>query len=111
MKSKIEHHLIEKTKKLVFIKIDNDLILSNHKLSTLKEVEVPVFAERLVTLASDAKGGITTIDVSSAMMYLMGIDSKFIHNDKYLKFLNLNKFSGFILAKKKYKIKKDSDIR
>ncbi|MBP2027032.1 tetratricopeptide (TPR) repeat protein [Acetoanaerobium pronyense] len=87
MKSKIEHHLIEKTKKLVFIKIDNDLILSNHKLSTLKEVEVPVFAERLVTLATDTKGGITTIDVSSAMMYLMGIDSKFIHNDKYLKFL------------------------
>lgn len=88
MKSKIEKYLLEKTDKLVFLAVDERIFQENELLSSLKNIEIPVFTSKILELSIDEKKGITTMDALSAMLYIIGIDSSFKYKKQYLEFLS-----------------------
>ncbi len=105
MRSNLDDFFSPLTDKLVFIELEDDSILN--KFGNIKQdLMVPVFSKDIVSLAQSDASGIKTMQIVEAILFLLGIDSKFKYNDKYIHFLENNVEKPEILssyiAKSKY---------
>ncbi len=91
MDFKIEKYLLKKADELAFITIknDGDFKLQGYKIP-VGGLDVPIKNEVLVKGIKEntAQNGINSMSIADAMIYIMGIDSKFKYNDEYKKFLS-----------------------
>ena len=91
MDFKIEKYLLKKADELAFITIknDGDFKLQGYKIP-VGGLDVPIKNEVLVKGIKEntAQNGINSMSIADAMIYIMGIDSKFKYNDQYKKFLD-----------------------
>lgn len=89
MRSNLDGFFTPLTDKLVFIEMENKLVLD--KFGDIdKEFMVPVFSKDIVKMATSDENGITTMEIIEAILYLIGIDSQFKYNVQYLHFLKNN---------------------
>lgn len=92
MKTKIDKYLIEKTENLAFITINDngELPLENYSIPE-GGLKVPIKNEVLVKGIKENKAQETLnlASIADAMLYMMGIDSDFVYNDEYDKFLEV----------------------
>jgi len=90
MDFKIEKYLLKKADELAFITIknDGDFKLKGYNIP-VGGLDVPIKNEVLVKGIKEntAQNGINSMSIADAMIYIMGIDSKFKYNDEYKKFL------------------------
>lgn len=91
MNFKIEKYLLRKTEELAFITIkhDGDFQLEGYEIPKAG-LDVPIKNEVLVKGIKEntAQEKINSMSIADAMMYIIGIDSKFKYNDEYKKFLD-----------------------
>ena len=91
MDFKIEKYLLKKADELAFITIknDGDFKLQGYNIP-VGGLDVPIKNEVLVKGIKEntAQNGINSMSIADAMIYIMGIDSKFKYNDEYKKFLD-----------------------
>ena len=91
MNFKIEKYLLRKTEELAFITIkhDGDFQLEGYEIPK-SGLDVPIKNEVLVKGIKEntAQEKINSMSIADAMMYIIGIDSKFKYNDEYKKFLS-----------------------
>ncbi|MGL5257156.1 MAG: tetratricopeptide repeat protein [Proteocatella sp.] len=112
MRSNLDEFFSPLTDKLVFIELEDKLILDKFG-KTESDFMVPVFSKDIVSLAQDENSGIKTMQIAEAILYLIGIDSNFKYNDHYIYFLKNNvekpeNLSSYI-AKSKYENKNYKD--
>lgn len=112
MRSNLDEFFSPLTDKLVFIELEDKLILDKFG-KTDSDFMVPVFSKDIVSLAQDENSGIKTMQIAEAILYLIGIDSNFKYNDNYIYFLKNNvekpeNLSSYI-AKSKYENKNYKD--
>ncbi len=91
MKFKVEKHILKKAEELAFIKIKHDGEFKVEGYNIPKEgLDVPIKNEVLVKGIKEktAQDNINAMSIADAMMYIMGIDSKFKYNEEYKKFLD-----------------------
>ncbi|MGB5823083.1 MAG: tetratricopeptide repeat protein [Proteocatella sp.] len=112
MRSNLDGFFAALTDKLVFIELENELILEKFG-DVDKEFMVPVFSKDIVKMATSDENGITTMEIIEAILYLIGVDGQFKYNAQYLHFLknNLEKPEALCatLAKAKYDNKNYKD--
>ncbi len=110
MKSNLDNYLFELTDNLAFLKLDDET-LKNFE-NTTEDFVIPIFVEDIKKMAT-AGGGFSTGQISSAIIYLLGIDKNFKHNEIYKKFLkravDLPSSLAMELAIKKYDTKSYKD--
>ncbi|MGL5347659.1 MAG: tetratricopeptide repeat protein [Peptostreptococcaceae bacterium] len=91
MKFKIEKYLLKKAEELAFITIkpDGDFQIEGYKIPSTG-LDVPIKNEVLVKGIKDktAQDNLNAMSIADAMIFIIGIDSKFKYNDEYNKFLN-----------------------
>lgn len=112
MRSNLDEFFSPLTDKLVFIELEDKLILDKFG-KTESDFMVPVFSKDIVSLAQDENSGIKTMQIAEAILYLIGIDSNFKYNDNYIYFLKNSvekpeNLSSYI-AKSKYENKNYKD--
>lgn len=105
MRSNLDDFFSPLTDKLVFIELEDERILS--KFGDInQDFMVPIFSKDIVTLAQSDDSGIKTMQIVEAILFLIGIDSKFKYNDKYIYFLENNiekpEILSSYIAKNKY---------
>lgn len=90
MKSRIEKYILEKSEELVFITIneDSDLALDGYTVPE-EGLKVPMKSDVLVKNIKDntAHESLNMMSMVDAMLYMQGIDSNFVYNDEYDKFI------------------------
>lgn len=89
MRSNLDSYFASLTDKLVFIEMEDKLILDKFG-DVDKEFMVPVFSKDIVKMATSDENGITTMEIIEAILYLLGVDGQFKYNHQYLYFLNNN---------------------
>lgn len=82
-KSRIEKYLLELANKLVFVTIDGALLKKIDEIDVSKNIEIPVFSSVLIDMANKKKDGISTIDILSAMFFILGMDPYFKYSKEY----------------------------
>lgn len=91
MNFKIEKYLLKKTEELAFItlKSDGEFQLQGYEIPKVG-LDVPIKNEVLVKGIKEetAQEKINSMSIADAMIYIIGIDSKFKYNDEYRKFLD-----------------------
>lgn len=91
MNFKIEKYLLKKTEELAFItlKSDGEFQLKGYEIPK-DGLDVPIKNEVLVKGIKEktAQEKINSMSIADAMIYIIGIDSKFKYNDEYRKFLD-----------------------
>lgn len=91
MNFKIEKYLLKKTEELAFItlKSDGEFQLKGYEIPKVG-LDVPIKNEVLVKGIKEetAQEKINSMSIADAMIYIIGIDSKFKYNDEYRKFLD-----------------------
>ncbi|MGL6106717.1 tetratricopeptide repeat protein [Romboutsia sp.] len=91
MKFKIEKHLLKKADELAFITIKNDgeFQIEGYNIPNVG-LDVPIKNDVLVKGIKEktAQENINAMSIADAMIFIMGIDSKFKNNEEYKKFLN-----------------------
>lgn len=112
MRSNLDDFFSPLTDKLVFIELEDALILE--KFGNVEDgFMVPVFAKDIVELAQNSNSGIKTMQIVEAVLYLLGIDSQFKYNSQYIYFLENNiekpENLGAYIAKSKYENKNYKD--
>ena len=112
MRSNLDDFFSPLTDKLVFIELEDVLILE--KFGNVEDgFMVPVFAKDIVELAQNSNAGIKTMQIVEAVLYLLGIDSQFKYNSQYIYFLENNiekpENLGAYIAKSKYENKNYKD--
>ena len=120
MKFKIEKHILKKAEELAFIKIKHD---GEFKVEgyTIPQggLDVPIKNDVLVKGIKDntAQDNINAMSIADAMIYMIGIDSKFVNNAEYKKFLDafkvkvnldLKAYMGY-MSKKYFDIGENTD--
>lgn len=91
MNFKIEKYLLKKAEELAFITIKHDGEFQVEGYDIPKGgLDVPIKNEVLVKGIKEktAQENINAMSIADAMIFIMGIDSKFKHNEEYVKFLN-----------------------
>ena len=91
MKFRIEKHILKKAEELAFIKIKHNGEFKIEGYDIPKGgLDVPIKNEVLVKGIKDntAQDNINAMSIADAMIYIIGIDSQFTHNEEYIKFLN-----------------------
>ena len=91
MKSRIEKYILEKSEELVFITIDEDSELSLDGYTVPKEgLKAPMKSDVLVKNIKEntAHESLNMMSMVDAMLYMQGIDSNFVYNDEYDKFID-----------------------
>jgi tetratricopeptide (TPR) repeat protein len=91
MNFKIEKYLLKKAEELAFITIKHDGEFQVEGYNIPKGgLDVPIKNEVLVKGIKEktAQDNINAMSIADAMIFIMGIDSEFKHNEKYVKFLN-----------------------
>lgn len=91
MKSRIEKYILEKSQELVFITIEKNSELSLDGYTVPKEgLKVPMKSDVLVKNIKEntAQESLNMMSMVDAMLYMQGIDSNFVYNDEYDKFIN-----------------------
>lgn len=91
MNFKIEKFLLKKAEELAFITIKHDGEFQVEGYDIPKGgLDVPIKNEVLVKGIKEktAQDNINAMSIADAMIFIMGIDSKFKHNEEYVKFLN-----------------------
>ncbi|WP_042276964.1 tetratricopeptide repeat protein [[Clostridium] dakarense] len=91
MNFKIEKYLLKKAEELAFITIKHDGEFQVEGYNIPKGgLDVPIKNEVLVKGIKEktAQDNINAMSIADAMIFIMGIDSKFKHNEEYVKFLN-----------------------
>ncbi|MBO3444463.1 tetratricopeptide repeat protein [Clostridium sp. CCUG 7971] len=91
MNFKIEKYLLKKAEELAFITIKHDGEFQVEGYEIPKGgLDVPIKNEVLVKGIKEktAQDNINAMSIADAMIFIMGIDSKFKHNEEYVKFLN-----------------------
>lgn len=91
MNFKIEKYLLKKAEELAFITIKHDGEFQVEGYNIPKGgLDVPIKNEVLVKGIKEktAQDNINAMSIADAMIFIMGIDSKFKHNEEYIKFLN-----------------------
>lgn len=107
MRSNLDGFFASLTDKLVFIEMENKQILDKFG-DVDKEFMVPVFSKDIVKMATSDEHGITTMEITEAILYLMGIDSKFKYNSQYMHFLESNLENPEALCSALAKVKYDN---
>lgn len=90
MNFKIEKYLLKKAEELAFITIKHDGEFRLEGYEIPKEgLDVPIKNEVLVKGIKEkvAQDRLNSMSIADAMMYIIGIDSKFKYNDEYKKFI------------------------
>ena len=91
MKFKIEKYLLKKAEELAFIKIkhDGEFQVEGYNIPS-SGLDVPIKNEVLVKGIKEktAQDNINAMSIADAMIFIIGIDSQFTHNDEYRKFLD-----------------------
>lgn len=91
MNFKIEKYLLRKAEELAFITIkhDGDFQVEGYDIPK-GGLDVPIKNDVLVKGIKEktAQDNINAMSIADAMIFIMGIDSKFKHNEEYVKFLN-----------------------
>ncbi|RDY29261.1 tetratricopeptide repeat protein [Romboutsia weinsteinii] len=91
MNFKIEKYLLKKTEELAFItlKSEGEFQLKGYEIPKAG-LDVPIKNEVLVKGIKEetAQEKINSMSIADAMIYIIGIDSKFKYNDEYRKFLD-----------------------
>ena len=91
MKYKIEKYLLKKTEELAFITIkpDGDFKIKGYDIPK-EGLDVPIKNDVLVKGIKEktAQERLNSMSIADAMIYIMGIDSKFRYNDEYRKFID-----------------------
>ncbi len=91
MKSRIEKYILEKSEELVFITINEDSELSLDGYTVPKEgLKAPMKSDVLVKNIKEntAHESLNMMSMVDAMLYMQGIDSNFVYNDEYDKFID-----------------------
>lgn len=91
MDFKIEKYLLKKAEELAFITIKHDGEFQVEGYDIPKGgLDVPIKNEVLVKGIKEktAQENINAMSIADAMIFIMGIDSKFKHNEEYVKFLD-----------------------
>ncbi len=90
MKFRVEKYILKKAEELAFLRIKNsaDFKLKGYEFPE-EGLDVPIKNDVLVKgiKTNTAQDGLSSMSIADAMMYIMGIDSKFKYNDEYKKFL------------------------
>lgn len=90
MNFKIEKYLLKKAEELAFITIkhDGEFRLEGYEIPK-NGLDVPIKNEVLVKGIKEkvAQERLNSMSIADAMIYIIGIDSKFKYNDEYKKFL------------------------
>lgn len=91
MKFRSEKHILKKAEELAFLRIkDNaDFDLKEYKFPE-EGLDIPIKNDVLVKGIKNntAQHGLSSMSITDAMIYIIGIDSKFKNNEEYKKFLN-----------------------
>ncbi len=91
MKSRIEKYILEKSEELVFITINENSELALDGYTVANEgLKVPIKSDVLVKNIKDKKAqeSLNMMSIVDAMLYMQGIDSNFVYNDEYDKFID-----------------------
>ncbi len=91
MKSRIDKYMLVKSEELVFITIDETAKLDISGYILPKEgLKAPINSNVLVKQIKNnvAQEAISIMSIIDAMLYMEGIDDKFIYNDEYDKFID-----------------------
>jgi len=91
MKSRIEKYILGKSEELVFITINEDSELSLDGYTVPKEgLKAPMKSDVLVKNIKEntAHESLNMMSMVDAMLYMQGIDSNFVYNDEYDKFID-----------------------
>lgn len=91
MKNKIEKYLLERAEDLVFITIEESKELSIEGYDVPKDgLKVPMKSEVLVKSIKENKAQeeLNMVSMVDAMIYIQGIDSEFVYNEEYDKFID-----------------------
>lgn len=90
MSSRIDKYLLEKSEELVFITIeeDGDINLDGYDIP-IEGLKAPLKSEVLVKGIKDnsAQESINMMSIVDAMIYMQGIDTSFIYNTEYDRFI------------------------
>ena len=90
MKFRSEKHVLRKAEELAFLRIkDNaEFNLKGYNFPS-ERLDVPIKNDVLVKGIKEntAQNGLSSMSITDAMIYIIGIDSKFKYNDEYKKFL------------------------
>ncbi|MGL4912638.1 MAG: tetratricopeptide repeat protein, partial [Romboutsia sp.] len=91
MNFKIEKYLLKKAEELAFITIkhDGEFKLDGYEIPK-NGLDVPIKNEVLVKGIKEkvAQDRLNSMSIADAMIYIIGIDSKFKYNDEYKKFIS-----------------------
>ncbi|MDR1774312.1 MAG: tetratricopeptide repeat protein [Clostridioides sp.] len=110
MKFRIEKYFFDLAEELAFINIKNDgeFILQGYELK--EGLEVPIKNSVLVKGIKNrtAQDELNIMSIADAMIYMIGIDSNFVYNEEYIKFLqafskkvnlNIRDYAGYMSRK------------
>lgn len=91
MKFRSEKYILRKAEELAFLRIKDsaDFNLKGYKFPA-EGLDVPIKNDVLVKGIKDntAQNGLSSMSITDAMIYIIGIDSNFKHNEEYKKFLS-----------------------
>ena len=90
MKFRSEKHVLRKAEELAFLRIKDNAEFNLKGYNFPSEgLDVPIKNDVLVKGIKEntAQNGLSSMSITDAMIYIIGIDSKFKYNDEYKKFL------------------------
>ncbi|MEG0050931.1 MAG: tetratricopeptide repeat protein [Terrisporobacter sp.] len=111
MKFRIDKYLLKKTDELAFITVKKygEFHLDGYEMPK-DGLNVPIKNEVLVKGIKEktAEHGVNSMSIADAMIYMIGIDSQFVYNEEYKKFLfalenkidfNIRAYAGYMSRK------------
>ncbi|MGL4797759.1 MAG: tetratricopeptide repeat protein [Paraclostridium sp.] len=91
MKFRSEKHILKKAEELAFLRIKDNAEFNLEEYKFPEEgLDIPIKNDVLVKGIKNntAQNGLSSMSITDAMIYIIGIDSKFKNNEEYKKFLN-----------------------
>lgn len=91
MKFRSEKHILKKAEELAFLRIKDNAEFNLEEYKFPEEgLDIPIKNDVLVKGIKNntAQNGLSSMSITDAMIYIIGIDSKFKNNVEYKKFLN-----------------------
>lgn len=110
MKTNLDNYFLELTEKLAFLTLE-DVALDNFG-EVPEGFSIPIFLEDIKAMGSSQEG-LSTKQISTGMLYMIGIDNEFKFNEQYIEFLRraIDKPDSMAaqLAMEKYELKSYKD--
>lgn len=87
---RIHKYIKQYIDELVFITLENNITQQKKDLSFLKEIPLPISVKNIANQIDKKEADTIPFEaIVGGMIYVLGVDKHFIHNEKYQRFLHL----------------------